>query len=49
MFKVNNKDNRTTKLALSWGLNCELWIDLTSCASGFYFDFEHVNVDFVKF
>ena len=46
MFKVNNKDTRTTELALSWYLNYLLWIYFTPCS---LFDFEQVDVDFVKF
>ena len=47
--KVNNKDTRTTKFALFWFLNCWLWTDFTSCSRALLFDFEHVNVEFVRF
>ena len=47
IFKVNNKDTRRTKLALSWCL--KYWIDFTPCSSALFRDFEHLIVDFVKF
>ena len=49
MFKVNNKDTRMTKLASFWCLDYKLWTDFTPCSSALLFNFEHVNVNFVKF
>ena len=49
MFKVNNKDLRTMKIASFWCLNCWLWTDFTRYSSAFLFDVEQVNVDFINF
>ena len=49
MVKVNNKDTTKTKLESFWCLNCYFWTDFTPCSSALLFNFEHVNVKFVKF
>ena len=41
MLKVNNKDTRTTPLALVWCLYCLLWTYFTSCSSVSIVNFEH--------
>ena len=48
MFKVSNKDTRTTPLASFWCLSCQLWIYFTPCSSVSNVNFEHVNTDWRK-
>ena len=45
MFKVNNKDIRTTLLASFWCLYCYLWTYFTPCSSVSFVDFEQINAD----
>ena len=45
MFKVNNKETRTTPMALFWCLYCYLWTYFTPCSSVSIVNFEHVNAD----
>ena len=44
MFKVNNKNNRTTSLTLLWCFYCQLWSYFTPFSSVSIADFEQVNV-----
>ena len=44
MFKVNNKDTRTTTLTSLSCLYCQLWTNFTSCLSVFINYFEQVIV-----
>ena len=43
MFKVNNKDTRTTPLASFWYLSCLLWTYFTSCFSVSIVSFGKIN------
>ena len=43
MFKVNNKNTRTTLLTLFWCFYCQLWIYFTCFSSVFVVEFEQVN------
>ena len=43
MFRVNNKNTRTTPLASFWYLYCSLWTYFTVCSSVSIADFEQVN------
>ena len=43
MFKVNNKDTRTTPLASWWCLYSYLWTYFTPCSSVSIVNFEQVN------
>ena len=43
MFKVNNKDIKTTPMASFWCLYCKLWTYFTPCSSVSMVNFEHVN------
>ena len=45
MFRVNNKDTRTTSLASFWCLCCLLWTYFTPCSSVSIVNFEQVNAD----
>ena len=45
MFKVNNKDTRTTPLASFWCICCLLWTYFTPCSSVSIVNFECVNAD----
>ena len=45
MFKVNNKETRTTSLTSFWFLYCWHWTYLTPCSSASIVNFEHVNAD----
>ena len=45
MFKVNNKDTRTTLLASFWYLYCKLRTYFTPCSSVSIVNFEHVISD----
>ena len=45
MFKVNNKYIKSTSLALSWLLHCELWTYFPPFSSFSNFNFEHVIVN----
>ena len=47
MFKVNNKDTRTTPLPSFWCLYCWLWTYFTPCSVSI-FNFEQVNADWVS-
>ena len=49
MFKVNNKDTRTTSMTSFWCLYCYLWTYFTSCSSVSIFNFEHVIAGWVVF
>ena len=49
MFKVNKKDTKTAKLAGLGALIVNYGWDFTPCSSALIFDFQHVNVNFVKF
>ena len=42
MFKVNNKNTRTTPMASLWYLYCQLWIYFTSCSSISIVNFDHL-------
>ena len=44
MFKVNNKNTRTTSVTSFWGFYCWLWTYFTPFSSVFIVDFELVNV-----
>ena len=48
MFKVSNKDNRTTPMASFWCLYCQLWTYFTPCSSVSIVNFEHVNIEWVS-
>ena len=43
MFKVNNKDTRTTPLASFWYLYCKLGMYLTPCSSISIVNIQQVN------
>ena len=43
LFKVNNKDSRTTWTKSFWCLYCQLGIEFTHCSGVFVVDFELVN------
>ena len=43
MFKVNNKNTRTTLLKLFWCFYCQLWIYFTCPSSVFIVELEKVN------
>ena len=43
MFKVNNKDTRTTSSTSFWCLYCYLWTYFTTCSSVSIVNFEQVN------
>ena len=47
MFKVNNKDTRTTPLASFWCLYCQLWTYFTSSSSVSIVNFEHLIAGWV--
>ena len=47
MFKVNDKDTRTTPMPSFWCLYRSLWIYFTPCSSVSIFNFEQVIVDWV--
>ena len=47
MFKVNNKDTRTTPLASFWCLYCWFWTYFTPCSSVSTVIFEHVIAGWV--
>ena len=47
MFKVNNKDTRTTPFASFWCLYCQLWTYFTLCSSVSIVNFEHVIAGWV--
>ena len=49
MFKINNKDTRTTLLASVWCLYSYLWTYFTSCSSVSVVNFEHVIAGVVKY
>ena len=42
MFKVNNKDTKTTPVASFWYLYCYIWTYFTPCSSVSIVIFEHV-------
>ena len=46
MFKVNNKDTRTTPMAFFWCLYCQLWTYFTPCSSASIVNFEQENAGF---
>ena len=48
MFKVNNKDTRTTSLKSFWCLYCQLWTNFTHCSGVSIADFEKVNLGWVE-
>ena len=43
MFKVNNKDTRTTPLTSFWCLYCQFWTYFTPCSCVSIVNFEQVN------
>ena len=43
MFKVNNKDTRTTPLTPFWCLYCQFWTYFTPCSCVSLVNFEQVN------
>ena len=43
LFKVNNKDTRTTSMTSFWFLYCWLWIDFTRSSGVSIVNFEQVN------
>ena len=45
MFKINNKNTRTTSLRLFWCFYCKLKTHFTPFSSVFIVDFEQVNVN----
>ena len=47
MFKVNNKDTRTTPLASFWCLYCYFLTYSTPCSSVFVVNFEHAIASWV--
>ena len=47
MFRVNNKDTRTTAMGSFWCLYCLLWTYFTTCSSIFMVNFEHVIAGWV--
>ena len=47
MFKVNNKDTRTTPLAAFWCLSCQIWTYFTPCSSVSIVNFEQANAGWV--
>ena len=49
MFKVNNKDTRTTPLASFWYLYCQLWTYFIPCSSVSIVKFEQVNAGWESF
>ena len=46
LFKVNNKDIRTTSLTSFWRLYSDLWTDFTYCSGVSFIDFEQVKVGY---
>ena len=46
MFKVNNKDTRTTPMAFFWCLYCQFWTYFTPCSSASIVNFEQENAGF---
>ena len=48
MFKVNNKDTRTTSMTSFWCFYCELWTYSTPCSSVSIVNFEQVNAGWVR-
>ena len=44
IFKVNNKETRTTSMTSFWCIYCELWTYFTPFSSVFTVDVEQVNV-----
>ena len=48
MFKVNNKDTRTTPLASFWYLYGQLWTYFTLCSTVSIINFEHVIAGWVR-
>ena len=49
MFKVNNKDTRTTPMVTFWCLYCYFWRYFTPCSSVTIAKFEHINANLTKF
>ena len=45
MFKVNNKNTKTTPMASFWCFYWELWTYFTPCSSVFIVNFENVIAD----
>ena len=45
MFKINNKDTRTTPIASFWCLYCQLRTYFTLFSGVFIIDFEHVIIN----
>lgn len=43
MFRLNNKDSRTTSLTSFWCFYCHIWTDLTYCSGLLIIEFEQVN------
>ena len=48
MFKVNNKDTRTTPIVSFWYLYCQLWTYFTPFSGVSIVNFEQVNAGFYK-
>ena len=49
MFKVNNKDTRTTPVASFWCLYCQLWTYFIPCSSVCIVNCEQVNTGWEDF
>ena len=47
MFKVTNKDTRTTSLTSFWYLYYQIWIDFLHCSDVPIVDIEQVNIGWV--
>ena len=47
MFKVNDKDTKTTPIASFWCFYCELGTYFTPCSSVSIVNFEHVTAGWV--
>ena len=48
MFKVNNKDTRTTPMVSFWYLYCYFWTYFTLCSSASIVNFEHAIACWVR-
>ena len=48
MFKVNNKEAKTTPMASFWCLYCQLRTYFTLCSNVSIVNFEYINADWVN-